>query len=161
MSSCVCVLPVVRNTHLPVYAVRVSISHRSLNTDPMSCMWIDHFSAGSDSWGVSVSSPGRADSCSFPSPSSPTVEPCAESTSPECQHSCNYLAHITSSVPFFPLFLTAPQSVHSLSFPQRSVCLSVARLHLYFVYVSHRLCFLQECRQVRNFTLLQSDNFAP
>lgn len=31
--------------------VSVSMSHRSLNTEPMSCMWIGRFSAGSDSWG--------------------------------------------------------------------------------------------------------------
>lgn len=44
--SSVCVAPmhVVGNTHLPVYAVRVSMAHQSLNTGPMSCMWIDHCS---------------------------------------------------------------------------------------------------------------------
>lgn len=33
-----CVLHVVENTRLPVYVARVSMSHQSLNTDPMSYM---------------------------------------------------------------------------------------------------------------------------
>lgn len=71
----------------------------------------------SDSWGAGVSPPTRADSCSFPSSSPLTVEPCAASTSPECQHSCSYLrAHITSSV----RFSSPPSSVRSLSFSQKT-----------------------------------------
>ncbi len=68
-------------------------------------------SPGSDSWGAGVSPPARADSCSFPSSCPLTVEPCAASTSPECQHSCNYLrAHITS-----PVRLSSPPSVCPLA----------------------------------------------
>lgn len=116
--SLCCLLP---GTHTFQYIWwEFSMSIRSLNTDPMSYVWIGHFSAGSDSWGVTVSLPARADSCSFPSPCSPTVEPCAASTSPECPHWCNSTAHITS--PVFAcvcVFSSTPQFVRLLSFPQR------------------------------------------
>lgn len=116
MFYCVCCM--LSGTHTFHYMwCEFSMSIRSLNTDPMSCMWIGHFSAGSDSWGVTVSLPARADSCSFPPPCSPTVEPCAASTSPECQHSCNYLTLTSQALCVF--FSSTPQSVRLLSFPQR------------------------------------------
>lgn len=125
------------------WVVSVSMSHRSLNTDPMSCMWIGRFSAGSDSWGVNVSQAARADSCSFPSPSFPTVRPCAASSSPECQHSCNYLRLTSQDLCGF-FYALQPQMC--LLFPPRGLdCLFVAHLHISFVYVSHHLYFLQEC----------------
>lgn len=139
-SVCVASMHVVKNTHLPVCAVQVSMSHQSLNTDPMSCMWIGHFSWLWQLGGAGVSLPAWADSCSIPSPCPLTEEPCVAPDSPECQHSCNYLT------------LTHPHvSFRSLS-PRGPLCLSVAHLHLSFVYVSHRLYFLQECWQVINLT---------
>lgn len=88
---CLSSLYVVGKTRLPVYLARVSMSHQSLNTDPMSCMWIDYFSR---LWqlGAGVSLPASADSCSIPSSCPLTLEPCVPSTSPEYQHSCSYLA---------------------------------------------------------------------
>lgn len=154
-SVCAASMHVVKNTHLPVYVARVSMSHQSLNTDPMSCMWIDHFSR---LWqlgrgGAGVSLPARADSCCFP-PSSCllTVEPCDASASPEYQHTCNRVTLVSQvlCVSLHPCLFTLPLS---LSFtPRGPVCLTVAHLHLSFVYVSHRLYFLKECRQVINFT---------
>lgn len=151
-SVCVSSMHVVKNTHLPVCAVRVSMSHQSLNTDPMSCMWIGHFSRLWQLGGPGVSLPAWADSCSIPSPCPLTEDPCAASDSPECQHSCNYLT-LTSQVlciSLHPPVCLCPPPL-SLS-PRGPLCLSVAHLHLSSVYVSHRLYFLQECWQVINFS---------
>lgn len=81
---------VVKNTHLPVYVLPILMFHQTLNTDPMSCIWIGHFS-GLWQLGADVPLPASADSCSFPSSCPLTVEPCVASTSPEYPHSCSYL----------------------------------------------------------------------
>ena len=103
-------------------------------------------SPGPDSWGAGVSLPARADSCSFPSSCPLTVEPCAASTSPECQHSCNYFVLTSQAlcIFFFFFFTLLPVRSLALFLPEdRHVYLS----HIFtspFVYVSHRLHFLQE-----------------
>lgn len=106
-------------------------------------------SPGPDSWGAGVSLPARADSCSFPSSCPLTVEPCAASTSPECQHSCSYFVLTSQALCIFFFFFFHPPAcppARSLApfLPEdRHVYLS----HIFtspFVYVSHRLHFLQE-----------------
>ena len=95
-------------------------------------------SPGPDSWGAGVSLPARADSCSFPSSCPLTVEPCAASTSPECQHSCNYFVLTSQALCIFFFFFFHPPAcplARSLS-PGGPACLSVAHFHL-----SLCLCF--------------------
>lgn len=97
--------------------------------------------------------PAWADSCYSPSSCPLTVKPCAAPASPECQHSHNYL---TLTLPALCITPQPRLSPCSFSF-QGMICLSVANFHLSFVYVSHHLYFLQECRQVKNFTAAGSE----
>lgn len=126
-------------------------SLRSLNTDPMSCIWIGHFSAFSGSWdffwggGLNISPPSWEDSCSFSLPSSPIEQPCAPSASPECQHSCICLSFT------FWLFIASP---HSWLLPQRTavficgtfthhlicLCFPASPLLLFFFSQEWQLC---------------------
>lgn len=136
-----CVSRVVKNTHLPVYVLRAPVSCRSLNTDPMSCVCELAISPGPDSWGAGVSLPARADSCSFPSSCPLTVEPCAASTSPECQHSCSYFVLTSQALCIFFFFFFSPSCLSARSLarslsPGGPACLSVAHFHL-----SLCLCF--------------------
>lgn len=101
MFSCVCCM--LLRTHAFLYMwreFRCPISPWTLTQCPICELAI---SPGSDSWGAGVSLPARADSCSFPSSCPLTVEPCAASTSPECQHSCNYLELTSQALCVFPL----------------------------------------------------------
>lgn len=129
--------------------LRCPIGRRTLTQCPVRESTVS-LQAPTAGW-LSAPRPARADSCSFPSPCSPTVEPCAASTFPECRRWRNDPA-LTSQTPWcvrvFSLSspLLPPHICPlALSSPRGAVCLSVARLHLSFVYVSHRLYFLQEC----------------
>lgn len=67
----------------------------------------------------------------------------------------NVSTHVTTSLSHHKLcvFFSLHPNVWPLALsPRGSACLSVARLHPSFVYVSHRLYFLQECWQVINAT---------
>lgn len=66
-------------------------------------------------------------------------------------HASTSLSH-QPSVFFFFFLLTSPVLSARCSPQESRGCLSVARLHLFFVCVSHRLCFLQERWQVINST---------
>lgn len=92
-----CVLHIKENQQLPEYVALVWMSHWSLNTDPMSCVWIGYFSRLWQLGGQAYRSPPGQTAAPLSSSSPLTEELCAAATSPECQHSCNY---ITSSVRF-------------------------------------------------------------
>lgn len=156
MFSCVCCMLLRTHTFLYVWCgFRCPISPWTLTQCPICELAI---SPGSDSWGAGVSLPDRADSCSFPSSCPLTVEPCAASTSPECQHSCNYLELTSQALCVFP-FSTPRLSSPSLFLPEdRSVYLSHICTSPLFMFP----IISTFCKNAGGFetSLLQSENFA-
>lgn len=86
MSFCACALHAATNTHTFLHMwceFRCPVGRRTLTQCPVRESTVS-LQAPTAGW-LSVPRPARADSCSFPSPCSPTVEPCAASTFPECR----------------------------------------------------------------------------
>lgn len=105
-------------------------------------------SPGPDSWGAGVSLPARADSCSFPSSCPLTVEPCAASTSPECQHSCSYFVLTSQALCIFFFFffftlLPVRPLARSLPFSRRTgmfICRTFSPLPLFMFPIVSTFC---------------------
>lgn len=98
---CVCVRCMRPQTHTHTFLhmwceFRCPVGRRTLTQCPVRESTVS-LQAPTAGW-LSVPRPARADSCSFPSPCSPTVEPCAASTFPECRRWRNDPA-LTSQTP--------------------------------------------------------------
>lgn len=145
-----------KSEDLPVYVAQDWMSHQPLNTDPMSCMWIGHFSRLWQLGGRRIAArPGRQLLLPLALPSN-TGALCCIHLSLECQHLCIAVAltslalcvFLSSYSPWPSTPPPPPPCLYACTLrPWGTVCLSVAHLHLSFVYVSHRLYFRQESLQ--------------
>ena len=156
-----CVSRIVKNTHLPVYVLQAPVSCRSLNTDPMSCVWIGHFSRPWQLGGRRIAA------CPGGQLLLPLVLP--SNSGALCHIHLSWMSapmsllrpHIASSVQFKKKFFHPPACplARSLS-PGGPACLSVAHFHL-----SLCLCFPSSPLSAGTLACLwtsplQSDNFS-
>lgn len=123
--------------HIPSYVCDLG-SHRSLNTAPMSCIWIGYFSVGSDSWDFFFFFWGGEYFTSFPGRQL-LLFPCLR------LQQCSLVLrppplNVSTRVSTSPShFLSLHLTVGFL--PRGPLCLSAAHLHISLVYVSQHLYF--------------------